>query len=91
MSPQEMSDLADEFFKDIDRKIAEIQENEPAHDYERVMAVNEILRQSYRSLQEVRKWILAGIDMDPDRKRARLMMRIAMKIDDVELDLEELL
>lgn len=91
MSPQEMSDLADEFFKGIDRKIAEIQENEPAHDYERVMAVNEILRQSYRSLQEVRKWILTGIDMDPDRKRARLLMRVAMKIDDVELDLEELL
>lgn len=91
MSPQEMSDLAEEFFKDIDRKIAEIQENEPTHDYERVMAVNEILRQSYRSLQEVEKWILTGIDMDPDRKRARLLMRIAVTIYDVELDLEELL
>ena len=91
MSPQEMSDLADEFFKDIDRKIAEIQENEPAHDYERVMAVNEILRQSHRSLQEVRKWILTGIDIEPDRKRARLLIRMAAKIDDIQLDLEELL
>lgn len=91
MSPQEMSDLADEFFKDIDRKIAEIQENEPAHDYERVMAVNEILRQSYLGLEEVRKWIMNAIDIEPDRKRARLLIRMAAKIDDIQLDLEELL
>lgn len=91
MSPQEMSDLAEEFFKDIDRKIAEIQENEPAHDYERVMAVNEILRQSYLGLEEVRKWIMNAIDIEPDRKRARLLIRMAAKIDDIQLDLEELL
>lgn len=91
MSPQELSDLAEEFFKDIDRKIAEIQENEPAHDYERVMAVNEILRQSYLGLEEVRKWILNAVDIEPDRKRARLLIRMASKIDDIQLDLEELL
>lgn len=91
MSPQEMSDLAEEFFKDIDRKIAEIQENEPAHDYERVMAVNEILRQSYLGLEEVRKWIMNAIDIEPDRKRVRLLIRMAAKIDDIQLDLEEML
>jgi len=91
MSPQEMSDLADEFFKDIDRKIAEIQENEPAHDYERVMAVNEILRQSYRNLEEVKKWIESAIKIEPDRKRAHLLMGVRMRIDDAAFYLEELL
>lgn len=91
MSPQKMSDLAEEFFKDIDRKIAEIQENEPAHDYERVMAVNEILRQSYLGLEEVRKWIMNAIDIEPDRKRARLLIRMAAKIDDAAFELEEML
>lgn len=91
MSPQEMSDLADEFFKDIDRKIAEIQENEPAHDYERVMAVNEILRQSYRSLEEVKKWVESAVNLEPDRKRAHLLMGVRMRIDDAAFYLEELL
>lgn len=86
-----MSDLADEFFKDIDRKIAEIQENEPAHDYERVMAVNEILRQSYRNLEEVKKWVESAVNLEPDRKRAHLLMGVRMKIDDAAFYLEELL
>lgn len=91
MSPQEMSDLADEFFKDVDRKAVKMLDPEQRHDYENALAVNEILRQSYQGLEVVRKWIMNAIDIEPDRKRARLLIRMAAKIDDVELDLEELL
>lgn len=91
MSPQEMSDLADEFFKDIDRKAAKMLDPEQRHDYENALAVNETLRQSYLGLEEVRKWIMNAIDIEPDRKRARLLIRMAAKIDDIQLDLEEML
>ena len=91
MSPQEMSDLAEEFFKDADRKAVKMLDPEQRHDYENALAVNEILRQSYQGLEVVRKWIMNAIDIEPDRKRARLLIRMAAKIDDVELDLEELL
>ena len=91
MSPQEMRDLAEEFFKDIARKAAKTLDPEQRHDYENVLAVNETLRQSYLGLEEVRKWIMNAIDIEPDRKRARLLIRMAAKIDDIQLDLEEML
>ena len=91
MSPQKMSDLAEEFFKDIDRKAEKMLEPEQRHDYENALAVNETLRQTYLGLEEVRKWILNAVDIEPDRKRARLLIRMASKIDDIQLDLEELL
>ena len=91
MSPQEMSDLAEEFIKAADRKAAKTLDPEQRHDYENALAVNETLRQSYLGLEEVRKWIMNAIDIEPDRKRARLLIRMAAKIDDIQLDLEELL
>lgn len=91
MSPQELNDLAEEFFKDVDRKVAKTLDPEQRHDYENALAVNETLRQSYLGLEEVRKWIMNVIDIEPDRKRARLLIRMAAKIDDIQLDMEKML
>lgn len=91
MSPQELNDLAEEFIKAADRKAAKTLDPEQRHDYENALAVNETLRQSYLGLEEVRKWIMNAIDIETDRKRARLLIRMAAKIDDIQLDMEKML
>ena len=32
-----------------------------------------------------------AIDIEPDRKRARILIRMAAKIDDIQLDMEKML
>lgn len=89
MTADELNRMADSFFDQIEK--AEIQQEKELQDYEKTMACIEILRRSFLGLDEIRKWILDAIDIEPDRKRARLLIRMAAKIDDIQLDLEELL
>lgn len=92
MSPQELNDLADEFFRSIKEDAATAEaEEQSAIDLERQLAVRNCLEQSFWALDSIRKNISTAADIETSKKRFKLLLRIMSAIDEVQTQIEDLM